>query len=167
MKQAFKRMKHKLHQQPTGADRKKALKRNGPNWALLAVACVSAGLITYGLFEYVLLSRLPEAIVGTWVVEVPDTDEHAGMTIVFYRNGAVTTKLPKFDEAAGVARVENGRLNISIADRTGRSRERITDSYLLVTLTDSLMELEKEPQPVPDGPPRGMVLRLKRATTQP
>jgi hypothetical protein len=167
MKQAFKRVKDKRHQQGGGADRKKPLQGNGPNWALLAVVCVATALVTYGLFEYVLLSRLPEAIVGTWVVEVPDTDDNAGLTIVFSRNGNVTTKLPRFDEAPGVARVENGRLNISIVDRTGRSKGPVTDSYLLVTLTDSVMELEKEPQPVERGPPRGMILKLKRVATQP
>ena len=112
-------------------------------------------LVTFGLFEYVLLSKLPLEILGKWVVVAHEVDPEAvGLTMEFHRDGSVTTKFPGGEAIPGRAKVEDDKLYLMIVNRNSRSREPITSARTLISLTDTHMELEEE----------GASMKLERPT---
>jgi hypothetical protein len=151
MKHAIRNLKHKPHTQRPAAAEKKSV-RTGPNWAMLVVVGVFTALVTFGLFEYVLLSKVPLEMLGKWAVVAADNDpEEVGTTLEFSRDGSVVYRPPNSEDIPGTARFGEDRLSISIANRTSRSKPAIVMSFIVVSLTDSHMELEKERMETPDG----------------
>jgi hypothetical protein len=160
MKNAVKNLKHKNRPLPHHVETQPVVPR-GPNWAMLAVIAVFTGLVTFGLCEYVLLSKLPIAMLGQWAVVPQDTDPgNMGATMEFSRNGSVLLKFPNSMDASGTARIEGDRLHVTVPYRQGRGTETIT--YLLISLNDKHMELEKEPVLIDGKWERGGQMKLKR-----
>lgn len=162
MKHAIKNPKHKHKTLTQHAGVEKSVAPRGPNWAMLVVVAVFTGLVTFGLCEYYLFSKLPVNMLGHWVIMTQNTDPaNAGLTMDFSCNGSVVIKLPGSEDVPGTVRVDGDRVDIMIVNRADPSRGRITMSCLLIALTDKYLELE--PLPMEDAWFHG-VLRMERPT---
>ena len=161
MKQAFRKQKHnKPHTQPTASARAKTpAVRKGPNWALLAVVGVFTALITFVLCEYVLLSKVPVDMLGPWVVVKSDPDINSvGDTMEFHRDGSVHLKFASGEEVRGKVKMVDDRLVVLIANPANRSLPPIEMSFLVISTSDSHMELERDRL----DPVSGTLLYLER-----
>jgi hypothetical protein len=157
----MKRFSHKAHRAsakpeagealtPPGTPPAQAPRRWLPGWAV-PVLCVAVGAaVTIAVFEFWILSRLPTALLGKWVVV---EGEMEGATLEFFRDG--TGKLTNRGNVGTVkAKVsEDGKtLWTTVADPvTGKE---VTHTQTIVSLTETELELED----------RGTVLKLERAS---
>ncbi len=57
-----------------------------PTWLIALVCMMLVGIITYAVFHYVILTRVPHAMVGKWLVV---GKEMKGATLEFTRQGAM------------------------------------------------------------------------------
>lgn len=165
MKQAFRKQKPGKLPQPGAAKANAPARLKGPNWALLAVVLLFTGLVTFLLFEYVLLSKVPVDVLGSWVVVKSDPDpDSVGDFLEFHRDGSVHLRMVAPEEgiieADGTALVEEDRLTILVPDPNSRSRAPVALSYLIVSVGDNKMELERDRI----GQALGTTLQLERAT---
>ena len=147
-----------------GAAKEAGVQADRAQLALLSVVFVFTSLITFGLFEYVLLSKVPVEMLGTWTVVSSDPETEAvGQTMEFHRDGSVTMKLPNGETAVCQAKVDNDYLYIAVADASSRSRESIVLTYVVISVSDTHMELERERLQIPGMQMvRGTSMRLER-----
>src|SRR5262245_16610412 len=61
-----------------------------PHWAAAVLAIALAAGATFALFEFVLIARLPAAVVGEWRVVGGEMD---GATFEFHRDGTMVGRL--------------------------------------------------------------------------
>jgi hypothetical protein len=149
MKNSIKSSKHRSHIQRTAAQNKPAAPQGTtrPNRAMLVVLAVFTAVVTYGLCEYLIISKLPPEFVGQWVVKTHEVmtgsgADDAGSTIEFSRIGSVKKKRANGAEYFGYARLEDDILYLVMPDSDGTVNYALKPHRVLV-LTESRMELEE------------------------
>jgi uncharacterized protein (TIGR03066 family) len=105
-----------------------------PQWAATLLAVALAAGATFALFEFVLLARLPAAVVGQWRVVGGEMD---GATFEFRRDGTMVGKLTvqgKEGLIEGKAEVSGKTLRTTTTNPfTGRAE---TGTQTIVSLTE-------------------------------
>jgi uncharacterized protein (TIGR03066 family) len=120
---------------------------------LLALCLVLAAVGSWALFEFVIWSRIPAALVGTWVVE---EGEQEGATFDFSRNGTMTGRI----NMQGREGIVNARVRVEgdilfSTTKNPSTGQELTRAQRIQELTDQELVLEDE---------RGQVLKMRRAT---
>jgi uncharacterized protein (TIGR03066 family) len=123
-----------------------------PGWAVALLYVSLAGLATFVVFEYFILSKVPRDLLGKWVVAEGELE---GATLEFFRDGTMTLKLSKegkqFATTASVRTEDKTLYSTTTNPMTGKKE---TASQTIVSLTDTRCVLEDE---------KGTVLNLERA----
>ena len=134
---------------------KKPAARTGTNWPLLLLLAGFTALATFGLFEFVILSKVPAALIGKWVVVAHDIKPNeVGLTKEFHRDGSMGILKDGMLRQFGAARVAGDRLYITIFDRPEKR-----ESFLLIYLTETRMVLEIPPH----GSDKGGMMTMERS----
>jgi uncharacterized protein (TIGR03066 family) len=122
-----------------------------PHWAVALLCVAVSGAATFALLEYVILSKVPRALLGKWVVAEGELE---GARLEFFRDGTMTLKLSKggkeWDTTAKVRTEDNTLWSTTTNPVTGQVE---TAAQTIVALTDTRCVLE-------DG--KGAVLKLER-----
>jgi hypothetical protein len=141
MKLALRILQHKRQR----GNAPQAAKPKGSSWALLLGITAITAAATFALFEYVILSKIPVTLLGKWVVVTHDADREAvGMTMEFFRDASVITRMGGGEDVPGAAKVRNDKLFISIPNRNSRTGEHATLAYLLIEMSPTQLLLEDE-----------------------
>jgi uncharacterized protein (TIGR03066 family) len=122
------------------------------HWVLVAVALFLVAGATWAAFEFVVYSKIPNRLVGRWVIEGGEQD---GATLDFFRNGTMIGNMNVQGSLAIVnarVRVEGDKLFITTQNPMTKQDE--TRAQLIKRLTDEELVLE-------DG--QGKLFRLSRA----
>jgi uncharacterized protein (TIGR03066 family) len=119
----------------------------------LGVACcfVLACGTAYVLAENFLVTRIPEALVGTWKVVGGEQD---GVTLRFHRNGAFEAHVRRGDQepvVRGHVEVEDKQVHIISQDSATGAKDKKT--HIIRSISENEMVLED---------PRGVASRLVR-----
>ena len=127
------------------------VRANKGRWAVALFCVLLAGVGAFAYFEYVLVSRLPQAIVGKWVVV---EGEMEGATAEFFRNGKMVWKVNvkgKNETSNGRAELDGTILRTTITNPiTG---ETITDTQTIHILTSNHFIIEDQ---------NGTILKMER-----
>jgi len=128
-----------------------AQKRSWLRWAVpLLCLLISAGG-TFALFEFVILSRLPRAMLGKWLVI---EGEMEGATAEFSRKGTTIWKVNmKGKEAIIKGRVEVDEKTMRITTTNPMTNEPVTDTQTILTLTENQLVIEDQ---------KGTVIKMER-----
>jgi uncharacterized protein (TIGR03066 family) len=110
-----------------------------------------AAVATFAVFEYVILSKVPRALLGKWVVAEGELE---GARLEFFRDGTMTLKFSKggkeWDTTAKVRTEDKTLWSTTTNPMTGKEE---TAAQTIVSLTDTQCVLEDE---------KGTVLKLER-----
>lgn len=121
-------------------------------WAAGLVILVATAGATWALFEFVILSRIPGALVGKWVVEGGEQD---GATFDFYRDGTMRGRINVGGKEGIIharVRVEGDKMHTTTRNpSTGKDETR----------TQTIRSLSERELVLADD--RGEVLRMTRA----
>src|ERR1700677_599585 len=98
-------------------------------------------------------------MLGPWVVVKSDPDINSvGDTMEFHRDGSVHLKFASGEEVRGKVKMVDDRLVVLIANPANRSLPPIEMSFLVISTSDSHMELERDRL----DPVSGTLLYLER-----
>lgn len=151
MKSKSKNQKKDLLADPPSPVAKPFSSRHG--W-LLAFLAVVVFLGTWGIFELVVWSKLPQQLIGTWVV-VEGPSEYKDAIFDFYRNGTMEGKVNMMGDTGIIkasVRVEGNKIySTSRHPQTGETK---TQVQIIRTLTATELVVEDE---------QGKILKMKRA----
>ena len=121
-------------------------------WTRIGIVVAVTSLGTWAVLEYVVLSKLPRALVGKWVV---DGGEQEGATFDFYRNGRMIGRMNvKGREGIIDARVRVDGDKLLTTTRNPKTGQKETRPQSIQVLTERNMTLVDE---------QNQILRLKRA----
>jgi uncharacterized protein (TIGR03066 family) len=122
-----------------------------PRWAVAVVCVALSAAATFAVCEYLLLSKVPRALLGKWVVAEGELE---GATLEFFRDGTMRLRFSKegkqLDDTVKIRTEDKTLWSTTRNPMTGKVE---TASQTIVSLTDSQCVLEDE---------KGTVLRLDR-----
>lgn len=126
---------------PAGAaDGKKSF--GMPRWSLIVLCVVLAGGATWAAFEFVILSKLPNELVGKWVVVGGKQD---GATFDFSRGGRMVARLNNNGQEATIdAALAVEGSTLLVTTQHPQSKVADTRKIKIVELTDSKLILQDE-----------------------
>jgi uncharacterized protein (TIGR03066 family) len=123
-----------------------------PHWVVPLLCVTVAAVATFALFEYLILSKVPRAMLGKWVVV---EGEMEGATLEFFRDGRMLAKV-NMQGKEGVIKAQ-----VEVDGQTMRSttvnpftKMEETDTQTIVTLTDTQFVIEDR---------KGTVMKMERA----
>jgi uncharacterized protein (TIGR03066 family) len=132
-----------------------------PRWAVALLCVLVAGGATFALFEYVILSKVPRALLGKWVVTEVSGDSKEGndrgmegATLEFFRDGTMIGTV-NMNGKQGIikARVRGNEKTLWSTTTNPMTGKDDTDVQTIVTLTDSELVVENN---------KGTVIKMQR-----
>jgi hypothetical protein len=130
-----------------------------PPWVVALLCVLVAGGVTFALFEYVILSKVPRAMLGKWVViEVSGNKEDnkgmEGATLEFFRDGTMIGKVNMSGKEGIIkARVRANEKTLWSTTTNPMTGKEDTDVQSIVTLTDTEFVTEDN---------KGTVIKMQR-----
>ena len=125
--------------------------RAWPRRMLTAAAFILMVAATFALFHFVILTRVPHAMLGKWLVVGGEMD---GATLEFSRDGSmlgIVNMQGKEGKIKAQVEVEGERLSITSANPF--TKQAVTDTQTIRALTDDQFVIEDR---------KGTVLRMER-----
>ncbi len=120
-------------------------------WVLPLLCVAAAAVATFFLFNNVLLTRLPRAMLGKWVVT---EGEMKGAVLEFFRDGTMFAAVDMKGKAGLIkARVAVDGDTLQSTTVNPLTRREETDIQTIVTLTDTHFAIEDR---------KGNVIRMER-----
>jgi uncharacterized protein (TIGR03066 family) len=123
-----------------------------PKWAVAVLCVAHSAAATFAVFEYVILSKVPRAMLGKWVVT---EGEMEGATVQFFRDGTMICEMNRNGKPWALkaqVRAEGDTLwSTATNSMTGKAD---TDMQTIVSLTDTQLVLEDK---------TGTLLKMERA----
>jgi uncharacterized protein (TIGR03066 family) len=122
-----------------------------PRWAVAVLLTAVTAAVTFVVFEYVILSKVPRAMLGKWVVTQGAME---GATLEFFRDGTMTATVTKDGKSvAYTARVRADEKTVWSTTKHPMTGKEETAEQAIVTLTDNEFVLEDK---------KGAVLKMER-----
>jgi hypothetical protein len=123
-----------------------------PRWAVALLCVAVSAAATFALFEYVILSKIPRAMLGKWVVVEGPME---GATLEFFRDGTMIGRVDT-PENKGVieARVRSDGNTLWSTTKHPMTGQEETAEQTIVSLTETEIVLEDR---------KGARIKLQRA----
>jgi uncharacterized protein (TIGR03066 family) len=122
-----------------------------PPWAVALLCVAISGGVTFAVFEYLILSKVPRPMLGKWVVTQGDM---VGATLEFYRDGTMIGRLNREGKEGVIkARVRADDTTLWSTTTNPMTHREETATQAIISLTDSELVLEDD---------KGGVIKMER-----